>query len=238
MTGLSVRAIPAAAAAIFVLALLWVYTSIDSIASSNIHSAAELVIPVWEPGDEEPAAKRSGDDETPTPTLLPTPPQSVLPETMEKPIDPFASELVEAAKKGHSVEESEKQEEADEGDDLLLGVFSNSANRPMDPVLPQVEPALSETPLSENTTTTSTQDLAQPSADVYIDETQLPEPPQTAPPNSPTDLETSLQLPPDLAADAGTDPEPQLPSPPDETTSSDLPPEDLSLLMDDTAAVE
>jgi hypothetical protein len=225
------RNITTAVAVVFGLALFWVYMSIDSITDSNIHSAAELVIPIFEPGDEEPTVNRLEDD-TPKPVLLlPAPTETPPLEPTEIATNPQASEAVEAA---------------------MQKPFAEAAGLSSDPVLPAAESPSFESPTSENTPVLSQEDPAQPPVDLYADEMLVPVSPQTTSPDSPTDTPTSQQPspeplttdtgtsqqppPPDLPADAGTPPQP--PVSPDEITSySDLP-ADSSPYMEDTAYLE
>jgi hypothetical protein len=226
---LSGRALPAAAAVLFGLALFGVYTNIYPITNSNTQSTAQLIIPVLEPGDDEPTVEQSGDD-PPTPTLLATPTQYLPPEAMETAPDPWTSERMEVASKEPSAEELKKLDEVAKTDDLLRGAFSYPASRPADPVLPK-----SESPSWGNTTTTSYQDPAQPVTDPYNGVTAQPASTQTPPPDTSTGTQTSPQAPLDLPADTQTSSQPppdlpadtqtysQPPAPPDATTSSNLP---------------
>jgi hypothetical protein len=187
----------AAAIVILGLTIFGVLTSVYPIAGLNIQSADEPIIPVWEPGDEEPRAEHSEDD-TPTPTLLSTPTQSPPSGAAETAIDPWTSEVVEAALREPFVEEPKKPDEAAKGDDLLRGAFDNPDGRLADPILPEVE----SPPLGN--TITSSEDPALPSTDQYPDVTAKPVPPQHPPPDSLADTEAF----------------PQPSAPPDETTPS------------------
>src|SRR3954454_10172867 len=154
---LSGRALPAATAVLFGLALFAVYTNIYPVTNSDTQTTAQLIVPVLEPSDEEPASEQSGDD-APTPTLLATPTQYQPPEAMETTPDPWTSERMEVASKEPSAEELRKLDGVAKTDNLLRGAFSYPASRPADLVLPK-----SEAPSWENTTT-SYQDPAQPLA--------------------------------------------------------------------------
>jgi hypothetical protein len=187
----------AAAIVILGLTIFGVLTSVYPIAGLHIQSADEPIIPVWEPGDEEPRAEHSEDD-TPTPTLLSAPTQSPPSGATETAIDPWTSEVVEAALREPFVEEPKKPDEAAKGDELLRGAFDNPDGRLADPILPEVE----SPPLGN--TITSSEDPALTSTDQYPDVTAQPVPPQHPPPDSLADTEAF----------------PQPSAPPDETTPS------------------
>ena len=238
---LSGRLLPAATAVLFGLALFAVYTNIYPVTNSDTQTTAQLIVPVLEPSDEEPASEQSEDD-TPTPTLLATPTQYQPPEAMETTPDPWTSERMEVASKEPSAEELRKLDEVAKTDNLLRGTFSYPASRPADLVLPK-----SESP-SWGNTTTSYQDPAQPLADSYTDATPQPASP---PPDPPTGTQTSLQPPPTLPADTQTSSQPpsdlpadtqtpsQPPAPPDATTPSpNLPADSPTPTQDNTAALE
>jgi len=190
----------AAAIVILGLTIFGVLTSVYPIAGLSTQSADKPIIPVWESGDEEPRAEHSEDD-TPTPTLSSAPTQiETLGATEETAIDPWASEVVEAALREPVAQGPKEADEAAEGDDLPRAAFENPAARPADSVLPQVEsPALGNT-------ITSSQDPALTSTAQYpdTDVTAQPLPPQTSPPDSPADTEAF----------------PQPSAPPDETIPS------------------
>jgi hypothetical protein len=205
----------AAAIVILGLTIFGVLTSVYPIEGLSTQSADKPIIPVWESGDEEPRAEHSEDD-TPTPTLLSAPTQSPPSGATETAIDPWTSEVVEAALREPLVEEPMKLDEAAKGDDLLRGAFDNSDRRLADPVLTEVE-----SPPLENTITSS-EDPALASADQYPDVAAQPVPSQTPSPDSPTDTEAfpqpplnlpadmdiSWQLPPDSSADTEAFPPP------------------------------
>jgi hypothetical protein len=205
----SVRTLPVAVAVIFGLALFAVYTNIYSIADSNTQSTAELVIPVLEPADEEPATEQSGDD-TPTPDLSPVPiQQSPSSEAAGTFTDPWASERMEAASKAPFIEELKKPDENPKREVLLRGAPSTPTSRLPDPVSPRAEP-----PSLPEETATAFQDPVQPLTGQYTDPALQPALPQTSPPDSPATTETTpLQPPLDL--------------PPDKETASSQPPPDL-----------
>jgi hypothetical protein len=219
------RSLLAAVIMILGLAFFSVLMSVYPSAGFNTQSADEPIIPIWEPGDEEPRAEQS-EDYTPTPTLFSPPTQSPPTEVAETAVDPWTSEVVEAALREPLVEEPMKLDEAAKGDDLLRGAFDNPAGRLADPVLPEVE-----SPPFENTVTSS-EDPALASADQYPDVTVQPVPPQTPSPDSPTateafpqpplnlpaDMDISWQLPPDSSADTEAFPQPS--ALPNETTPS------------------
>jgi hypothetical protein len=212
------RTLPAAAAVIiFSLALFGVYTNIYPVTDSNAHSAAKQVIPVLEPSGEESATKQSGDD-TPTPTLLPTPAQSQFLEATETAMDPWMSERMEAAAKEPFIEEPKKLDEAANKDALPRDTFSQPANRPVDSILPKVE-----APSLDNTTT-SYENPIQPSTEPYTEVTPQQELPQAPLPDSPVGTETTSTQPP-LDPPTGTETSPQTPpdSPPATGTSSQPP---------------
>lgn len=228
------RTLTTAAAVVFGLALFWVYTSINPITGSNIQSAAELVIPVFEAAEDEPTVNQS-EGHTPKPVLLlPAPTDTPPLEPTELATNPQASEAVEVA---------------------LQKPFAEAVSLPLEPVAPAAKSPWFESPPSENTPAPSQEDPAQPPVDPYFDETLLPVPPQAAPSDVPTSTEEtsaqSAQPPPDLVTDTGAYPQPlppdlpadagtlhQQPTSPDETTSfSDLPAH-LSPFAEDTAYLE
>jgi hypothetical protein len=190
-------------AAIVILALSFfgVLMSVYPIAGFSTQSVDKPIIPIWEPGDGEQTAKQTEDDDTPTPTLSSAPAQFETSGATETAIDPWTSEVVEAALREPFAQGPKQADEAAKRDDLPRAAFDNPAARPADPVLPKVEP-----PSSENTITSS-QDPALTSTAQYPDVTAQPLPPQTSPPDSPVDTETF----------------PQPPASPDNMTSSPLP---------------
>jgi hypothetical protein len=224
--------LPVATVVIFGLMFFGVFTTIHPIAGFDTKGTAERLIPILEPGDEEPTANRAEDD-TPTPVLLPASTETPPVESIDMATDPQASEAVEF---------------------VLQKPFAEAASLPTDPVLPGAEPPSLESPSSENTPALS-QDPAQLSVNPYADEMPLPVPSQTSlsdmlmgaeetspqypqpPPEPATDTGTSLQPPPsDLPTDPGTTPQPLMS--PDETTSSSDLPADSSPLTEDTAYLE
>ncbi len=178
------------------LTIFGVLTSVYPIAGFNTQNADEPIILIWESGDEEQTAKQTEDDIL-TPTLSSAPTRSETSGATETPIDPGASEVVEAALREPFAQEPKKADEAAQGDDLPRAAFDNPAGRPSDPVLPRVE-----SPSLENTIT-SFQDPALTSTAQYpdTDVTAQPLPPQTSPPDSPTGTEASPQPPLNLPAD-------------------------------------
>jgi hypothetical protein len=156
----------------------------------------EPIIPVFEPGDEEPANRA---DDAPTPVLLPASTETLPEESMDMATDPQASEAVEF---------------------VLHKPSAESARVPARPVVPAADPPSFESSPSENTPALS-QDPAQQTAEPYTEEIPLPVPSQTAPadmlmgteetppqhpqppPEPVTDTRQSLQPPPsDREADA------------------------------------
>jgi hypothetical protein len=186
----------AAAAMVFGLALFWVCVSLYSIADADMQNPLEPIIPVFEPGDEEPANRA---DDAPTPVLLPASTETLSEESMDMATDPQASEAVEF---------------------VLHKPSAESARVPAPPVVPAADPPSFESSPSENTPALS-QDPAQKTAEPYTEEIPLPVPSQTAPadmlmgteetppqhpqppPEPVTDTRQSLQPPPsDREADA------------------------------------
>jgi hypothetical protein len=217
----------AATIVILALTIFGVLMSVYPIEGFNTQRAEEPIIPVWDPSDEKPTAEQTEDDDTPTLTLSSAPTQSETSGATETAIDPWTSEVVEAALREPQSQGSNKADEAASKRYDLPGVaFDNPAARPADPVLPKVE-----SPSSENTITSS-QDPALTSTAQYPDVTAQPLPPQSSPPDSPVDTEmvpqplldlpadtdTSWQLPPESSADTEAFPQPL--APPDEPTPS------------------
>ena len=235
MNLLAGRSLRAATIVILALTFLGVLVSVYPIALFNTRSADKPIIPVWESADEEQAAQKTEDDDTPTPTLSSVPAQiDTSGATEETDTDPSTSEVVEAALVEAALREPFAQgpKKADEAaakgdDDLPRAASYDPAGRPADPALPQVK-----SPSSEYTITTS-QDPALTSTAQHPDATAQPLPSQTSPPNSPTGTEaspqpsltlpadnmgTSWQLPPDSPADTEAFPPPS--APPNETIPS------------------
>jgi hypothetical protein len=186
---------------ILALSFFGVLMSVYPIAGFSTQSVDKPIIPIWEPGDGEQTAKQTEDDDTPTPTLSSAPAQFETSGATETAIDPWTSEVVEAALREPFAQGPKQADEAAKRDDLPRAAFDNPASRPADSVLPKVE-----SPSSENTITSS-QDPALTSTAQYPDVTAQPLPPQTSPPDSPVDTETF----------------PQPPASPDNMTSSPLP---------------
>src|SRR5829696_1398307 len=141
----------AAAAMVFGLALFWVCVSLYSKANADMQNTGEPIIPVFEPGDEEPAANRAEDD-VPTPVLLPASTETLPEESMDMATDPQASEAVEF---------------------VLHKPSAESARVPARPVVPAADPPSFESSPSENTPALS-QDPAQQTAEPYTEEIPLP----------------------------------------------------------------
>src|SRR5215217_2782075 len=192
------RTLLTAAAMVFGLALFWVCVSLYSKANADMQNPGEPIIPVFEPGDEEPAANRAEDD-VPTPVLIPASTETLPEESMDMATDPQASEAVEF---------------------VLHKPSAESARVPARPVVPAADPPSFGSSPSENTPALS-QDPAQQTAEPYTEEIPLPVPSQTAPadmlmgteetppqhpqppPEPVTDTRQSLQPPPsDREADA------------------------------------
>jgi hypothetical protein len=203
MNLLAGRSLRAATIVILALTFLGVLVSVYPIALFNTRSADKPIIPVWESADEEQAAQKTEDDDTPTPTLSSVPAQiDTSGATEETDTDPLANEVVEAALREPFAQGPKKADEAAAkgDDDLPRAAFENPAARPADPVVPRVESAPSENTL------TSSQDPALTSTAQYpdTDVTAQPLPPQTSPPDTPADTEAF----------------PQPSAPPDETIPS------------------
>jgi hypothetical protein len=233
--GLSDRILTATAAVLFCLALLWVYSSIESFAEdSNVQSPSTLVLPTWVTNDEQ-TTKKLSDHDPPTPALVSN--ESSPSEPTETVIDPSTSELMEAAYTDLiAVQEPKKLDEAPKRHDPFTGALSNPAGLPADyPVLPKVESPSMEPPSSGNAITSFQEDPAQGSTDQATGVTGQPGPAQTPPPNTPevaqaspqpplvppTGTETPTQSPHALPAGAGTPSQPL--TPPDASTPSGLP---------------
>ena len=238
--GLSGRILLAVATVVFGLAVFWMHGSIGSITGSNLQTASERSVPIFEPGDEEPTANRPEDD-VPEPILVPAPTQTPPLEPAEIAADPQTSEAGESALREPLAEGAKKPGEATDKDGPLRGTFGSPASLLTEPILPQVKSPLSDStsfgsPLLENTPALS-QGPDQLTAEPYTDETLLPASPQTAPSDMPTSTEETTP-PPETVMETGTSTLP--PEPPGETTtsSSDLPPVDLPPFAEDVADLE
>ena len=196
------RSLLAAAIVILALTFLGILVSVYPTELFSTRSADKPVIPVWESGGEEQAAQKAEDADIPTPTLSSVPAQiETSGATEETAIDPWASEVVEAALREPVAQGPKEADEAAKGGyDLPRAAFENPAGGPADPVVPRVESAPSENTL------TSSQDPALTSTAQYpdTDVTAQPLPPQTSPPDTPADTEAF----------------PQPSAPPDETIPS------------------
>src|SRR5919107_758256 len=195
------RSLRAAAIVILSLTIFGVLMSVYSIAGFSTQSVDKPIIPIWEPGDEEQTAEQTEDDDTPTPTLSSAPAQFETSGATETAIDPWTSEVVEAALREPFAQGPQKADEAAKRDDLPRAAFDTPAAPPADPVLPRVE-----SPSSENLITASQDPALTPTAQ-YPDVMAQPLPAQTSSPVSPVDTDTF----------------PQLTAPPDDMTSSPLP---------------
>jgi CheY-like chemotaxis protein len=184
---------PAVATVMMVLGIFGVYWYVDhTYGAANASSASQPIVPVWSPGDEGASSAQQQAD-TPAPTPLPTlaaPPSSGATRT---PIDPWTSEVMEAALRGPLVEEPNEPDEAVEGAGLLGSASGESADHLEGPVPPEVGSQSFETPFSENMVAYS-QNPAQPPPDQYTGVA----PQQATTPaasGSPTDTETPSPLP-------------------------------------------
>ena len=218
--GLSNRSLPVATV-IFVLSLFLFYTGMYSVTGSSIRSVTEPAIPVWEPSDEDPGAKRSEDD-TPTPTLSPAPTLSPPLEASETANNPSMSEAVETALREPVAQEPKQPDGVVKKEDPIGRAFDNPADRPENLIVPMVESLPPAAPSWENAITFS-QDPGLATTGQYVDMAAQPVPPQTLSPDSSTGTELPPQPPPELPTDA--------------TPSSELP-ADPSLLPEDMANLE
>jgi hypothetical protein len=205
------RSLRVATIVILALSFFGVLMSGYWIGGFSTQSVDKPIIPIWEPGDGEQTARQREDDDTPTPTLSSAPAQFETSGATETAINPWTSEVVEAALREPFAPEPKQADEAAKRDDLPRAAFDNPAGRPADPVLPKVD-----SPSSENTITSSQDPALITSTAQYPDVTVQPLPPQTSPPDSPVDTETF----------------PQPPAPPDDMTSSPLPADSQPLRED------
>lgn len=181
----------AAVAAIVGFGLLGVYSYMDySYVDTEAKSAPKPIIPVWVSGDEglAPAQQSS---EMPASTALPT--QSLPSGATRTPVDPWASEGMEAVSREPFIEESN---EVDDGDDLT-GAFSDHANNVEGSVPSEVE-----SPSSENTSVYS-QEPAQPPTKQDTAPASQQALTVAPPPGSPTGTETSSVPPTDTQVPRG-----------------------------------
>lgn len=243
------RILTASVAVLSCLVLVWGYTSIESFAASNDQSASKSILPVWATDDE--TVTEPSDDETPTPTLLPTE-SSASSENVEMAIDPSTSELIEAAYKDPVAQEPKKPVDTARRDTPLPNASGNSASHPGNYTsLPKVAPPSTTSPSSGNAITSPQEDPWAGSTDPANGALAQPVPIQTSPPDTPEVTEASPQTPPDLPAgmetstqaphdlptgtETSTQPPQvlptdeetpsQAPTPPETTTPSDLPPD-------------
>src|SRR5215217_609518 len=182
----------AAAAMVFGLALFWVCVSLYSIADADMQNTLEPIIPVFEPGDEEPANRA---DDAPTPVLLPASTETLPEQSMDMATDPQASEAVEF---------------------VLHKPSAESARVPARPVVPAADPPSFESSPSENTPALSQEDPAQQSAQPYVEEIPLPVPSQTAPSDRLMGTEETSPQPPQPSPEPVTDTRQSLQPPPSE----------------------
>ena len=129
---------------ILALSFFGVLMSVYPIAGFSTQSVDKPIIPIWEPGDGEQTAKQTEDDDTPTPTLSSAPAQFETSGATETAIDPWTSEVVEAALREPFAQGPQKADEAAKRDNLPRAAFDNPAGRPADLVLPKVESPSSE----------------------------------------------------------------------------------------------
>jgi CheY-like chemotaxis protein len=185
---LSGWALPAAAAVMMVFGMFGVYSYVDyTYGATKTSSASQPVVPVWSPSDEGASSAQQQAD-TPALTSLPqfaAPPSSGGTSTS---IDPWTSEVIEAALRESLVEESIEPDVVVEGDGLLRGALGGSADHLEGPIPSEVGSRSFETPYSDNMVAYS-QNPAQASTDQYIGST----PQQATTPalsGSPTNTET------------------------------------------------
>jgi hypothetical protein len=199
-TNLSSRLLAATAAVLSCLALLWVYTSIESFAASKAQNVSKLILPVWATDGDATSAEPSEDDDTPTPTLVPADSSSSL-EGTDMDFDPSTSERIEAAYKDPSAHQESKKpaDNATRRDSSLDSPLNSSASRPGTyTVLPEVEFTSTSSPLSGNIVTFSQENPFQGSTDLGNGVPAQPVPVQDSSSNTPEVTETSPQLQPDL----------------------------------------
>src|SRR5215204_4321643 len=153
------RTLLTAATMVFGLALFWFCVSLYSKANADMQNTGEPIIPVFEPGDEEPAANQAEDD-VPTPVLIPASTETLPEESIDMATDPQASEAVEVA---------------------LQKPFAEAAGRPADPVVTAAKSPRFGSLTTESTPAISREDPAQPPEDPYVDETLLRVPTQSTP---------------------------------------------------------
>ena len=198
----SARILTASVAVLSCLVLLWVYTSIESFAASNDQSAFKSILPVWVTDYE--TVTEPPDDETPTPTLLPTESSASL-ENVEMAIDSSTSELIEAAYKDPVAQEPKKPGNTARRDTPLPNASGNSASHPGNYTsLPKVAPPSTTSPSSGNAITVPQEDPWAGSTDPANGVPAQPVPIQTSPPDIPEVTEASSQPPPDLPAGTET----------------------------------
>ena len=90
--------------------------SVYPIAGFSTQSVDKPIIPVWGSADEEQAAQKAQDDDTPTPTLSSVPAQiDTSGATEETDTDPLANEVVEAALREPFAQGPKKADEAAKG---------------------------------------------------------------------------------------------------------------------------
>src|ERR671920_2231535 len=122
------RSLLAAAIVILALTFLGILVSVYPTELFSTRSADKPIIPVWESGGEEQAAQKAEDADIPTPTLSSVPTQSETSgATEETDIDPWASEVVEAALREPVAQGPKEADEAAAkgGDDLPRAAFEN-----------------------------------------------------------------------------------------------------------------
>jgi hypothetical protein len=143
-------------------------------------------------------------DETPTPTLLPTE-SSASSENVEMAIDPSTSELIEAAYKDPVAQEPNKPADTARRDTPLPNASGNSASNSGNYTnLPKVAPPSTTSPSSGNAITSPQEDPWGGSTDPANGVPAQPVPIQTSPPDIPEVTEASPQPPSDLPASMET----------------------------------
>jgi len=193
--------LPTFAAAIVGLGLFGSYSYFDyPYFDTDTRSVSVPVMPILSSDDMElsPAQRPS---EEPMPTFLPA--HAELPpfEGTITSTYPWESEAMEAASREPIVVESDKQDEAAEGDALLPGVFDGYASLPEGSVSSEGEPSSLEPTPAQNTKAYS-QDPARTSVDSNIDAMAQEAPTLTPSSDSPKSMRTPPPPSPLLEADA------------------------------------
>jgi DNA-binding NarL/FixJ family response regulator len=187
----------AAVAAIVGFGLLGVYSYMDySYVDTEAKSAPKPIIPVWVSGDE---GLQSAQQPSDTPALIPSPSQSSSPGATKTPIDPWASEGMEAASREPFIEEPKELDEVVDGDDVLPGADSDNANS-----LEGSVPTDAESPSPENAAVYPQETAQLSTEDSAATSQQAPTvTPLTPPAGLPTDTGTSSLPPRDASLPTG-----------------------------------